>query len=229
MLCLGGGSICTATMDLLLKEGCKIAVLDTDRHCAVAERCRECRSPDEIRFDDRAVLLVGDAISTAIDILERTNIDLVVPGIPGHAAGKLAMAWGKGRMSPRGSMALLHELNARLSGSGIATMDPDGGTIIATLNTGPHPCPTDCSQKGVCPLTGLQRSLDLCDVLKDALDQMSIKNLVIRTVKVGIYGVIEGKDLVAMQNLLRGMVDGDAVAIATSCSCHAILNTFKVC
>jgi hypothetical protein len=229
VLCLGGGAICAATMDILMKEECRMVVLDIDPHCEVAERCQELSSKEQLWGEGRPALLVGDAIPLAIDILESSDVDLLVPAIPGHAAGKLVMAWGKGRMSPRGSMALYDELNERLSGHGKVDLDPLSGTIIATLNTSSDLCPLDCTQGDICPRTGHPREMDLCEVLREVLGRLSFKSMVIRPARIGIYGGITRKDLMALMELMRRTQIGDVVAIATSCSCHAILNTFKVC
>jgi hypothetical protein len=216
-------------MDILLKEGCRVVVLDIDPNCAVAERCLARPSTEGLWCDERPVLLVGDAIPTAIDILEDSDVDLLVPAIPGHAAGKLVMSWGKGRMSPRGSMALFDELSERLSGHGKVDLEPLSGTIIATLNTSTDLCPLDCTQVEICPRTGRPREMDLCEVLREVLDRLAFKSMVIRPARIGIFGGITRKDLIAIRDLMRRAEKGDVVAIATSCSCHAILNTFKVC
>jgi len=228
-LCLGGGNICSAMMDRLLEEGCRMLVLDNDLHCKVADRCRTVLSMDRIWEEEVPVLLMGDAISSAVEILELYDVDLLVPGIPGHAAGKLAMAWSKGRLSPRGSMVVMEELEKVLSDEGMVSMDPENGTIICTLNIGTERCPLNCSQEGPCPITGRSRQLYMDMVLEEVLDRLSIKGLVIRPIRVGDHGVISSEQIRDLRKLLGRLDEGDAVAIATSCSCHAIMNVFKVC
>jgi len=228
VLCLGGGSICSALMDPLLGMGCGVAVVDRDRRCQVAERCQVRTLDEDIWAEGRPSLVLGEAITTAEEILDRSEIDLLVPSIPGHAMGRLAMAWSGGRLSPRGSTAVLDSLNSALSGRGLAAMDPENGTLVCTLNTGPVRCPADCPQGEVCPITGRPRELDMDQVLKGLIGQLSLKGLVIRPMRLGNYGVITDGQLKEVRALLNGLEEGDAVAIATSCACHGIMNTFKV-
>jgi len=206
-----------------------VLVLDNDLQCKVADRCRTVLSMDRIWEEEVPVLLMGDAVSSAVEILELYDVDLLVPGIPGHAAGKLAMVWSKDRLSPRGSMVVMEELENVLSDEGAVSMDPENGTVICTLNTGAERCPLNCSQEGPCPLTGLPRRLDLDIALRGVLDRLSIKGLVIRPIRVGDHGVISAEQIRDLRKLLGHLDEGDAVAIATSCSCHAIMNVFKVC
>jgi len=216
-------------LDKLLSEDYRVAVLDADEHCLVADRCRVCGSIDELWSEAKPLLLCEDAISTAVAVLEKGGIDLLIPGMPGHAAGRLAMAWGGGGLSPRGSSFLEKELVARLGELGKVTMNPDNGTVLMTLNVGSKECPEDCEQKEICPLTGQPLGTNLCQVSEDVLDGMSIGHTVLRTLKVGGYGVIPGKDLETMRGMVEGSEVGDIIAVATCCPCHAVMNLFKVC
>lgn len=229
LLCLGGGSICEAVMDRLSQDEVRLVVLDIDPGCKVSRRCQRSPSLDRIWDGRGPVLVVGDAIEMAVDMLDRFRIDLLVPSVPGHAMGRLAMAWGGGRLSPRGSTALLDDLNEALSDHGTATMDPENGTTVSTMNTGPVRCPLDCIQEGICPITGQARELDMDEALEDVLGRHSIRGLVIRPVRVGQYGAITHEQLLDLKLLVDGSKTGDVVAVATSCSCHAIMNVFKVC
>jgi len=229
VLCLGGGRICAKVLDQLLSEDYRVAVLDADEHCLVADRCRVCGSIDELWSETKPLLLCGDAISTAVAVLEKGSVDLLVPGMPGHAAGLLAMAWSGGGLSPRGSSFLEKELVTRLGGLGKVTMDPDNGTVLMTLNAGSKECPEDCEQKEICPLTGQLLGRDLCQVSEEVLDIMSIRHAVLKTIKVDAYGAIPGKDLESMRGMVESSEVGDIIAVATCCPCHAVMNLFKVC
>ncbi|HUT26787.1 MAG TPA: hypothetical protein VMW85_01890 [Methanomassiliicoccales archaeon] len=229
VLCLGGGRICAKVLGQLLSEDYRVAVLDADEHCLVADRCRVCGSIDELWYEAKPLLLCGDVISTAVAVLEKGSVDLLVPGMPGHTAGRLAMAWGGGGLSPRGSSFLEKKLVARLGGLGNVTMDPDNGTVLMTLNKGSKKCPEDCEQKEICPLTGHSLVANLYQVLKAVLDDMSIGHAVLRTIKVDAYGAILGKDLKSLRNLVKSSEVGDIIAVATCCPCHAVMNLFKVC
>ena len=228
-LLLGGGSICADTLPELTKLGCSIAVLDLDPDCAVASACHRAGSPEELWQGDRPSLLLGDAVNNAVEVLQRWKVDLLVPCIPGHAAGRLLMVWGAGRLQPRGSPQLLDELKGILAGQGSATMDPFSGTVIASLNTGQRPCPLGCVQEGPCPLTGSQRGLRMDIVLEEMFERLGIKALVIHPVRVGVFGAITARQLEGVRALLDDLGDINTVALATSCSCHAIANTFRMC
>ncbi len=228
-LCLGGGSICADTLPELLGLGCSIAVLDRDPSCAVATSCYRAGSPEELWQGDRPSLLLGDAVKNAVEVLRRWKVDLLVPCIPGHAAGRLLMAWGAGRLQPRGSPHMLDELKGILAGQGSATMDPFSGTVIASLNTSDRSCPLGCDQEGPCPLTGSPRGLRMDMVLGEMFERLGIRALVVRPVRVGVFGAITAGHLEGMRALLDDLECVDAVALATSCSCHAIANTFRVC
>lgn len=228
-LCLGGGSICARTIPMLEELGFRISVLDLDPACAVAKDCVGAGSPEELWQGERPSLLLGDGVANAVEVLRLWKVDLLVPCIPGHAAGRLLMAWGKGRLQPRGSPSLLHEVETALKKEGSAALDPLSGTVIATMNTGHSPCPLDCEQTGPCPLTGRPHSVRMDTALQGALDRLGIWGLVIRPVRIGAFGAITSEQLEAAKALLDDLEGVDAVAIATSCSCHAILNTFRVC
>ncbi|NLX47557.1 MAG: hypothetical protein GXY70_05270 [Euryarchaeota archaeon] len=228
-LCLGGGTICEAVIDPLLDLGCRVVVVDRDRNCKVAHRCREAGIEDRLWSHAEPSLVLGDAIWTAARLMERMEVDLLVPGVPGHALARLAMVWADGRLSPRGSAAILGSLNEALSGNGTATMDPDNGTTISTLNDGTAPCPLECPQEGACPLTGRPRELDMDKVLERLIGEMSFKGSVVKPLRVAHYGVVTAEQMRDLKFMLDELEKGDAVAIATSCSCHAVMNIFKVC
>ena len=224
VLCLGGGSICEAVMNHLASTNASFVVLDTDPRCRVAGRCQV----HEGLWEGPPALVIGDAIEGAMRLMEEHEVDLIVPAVPGHAMGMLTMAWGKGRLSPRGSMTVLDGLNRVLAGSGRAAMDEGNGTIIATLNTTALPCPLDCPQEGPCPITGQPRKVDMGVVLEDVIARMGIAGVVIRPVRVGHFGAVTAEQARALRGLVEKLRAGEVVAVATSCSCHAIMNVFKV-
>jgi len=224
VLCLGGGSICEAVMNHLASTNASFVVLDTDPRCRVAGRCQ---APGAL-WDVSPTLVVGDAIEGAMRFMEEHEVDLIVPAVPGHAMGRLGMAWGRGRLSPRGSTAVLDRLNRELAGKGRATLDQGSGTIIATLNTSALPCPLDCPQEGMCPITGRPRGVDMDTVLEDVIARLGIDGMVIRPVRVGHFGAVTAEQARALRGLVEGLRTGEVMAVATSCSCHAIMNVFKV-
>mgnify|MGYP000909917061 FL=1 len=58
---------------------------------------------------------------------------------------------------------------------------------------------------------------------------MSFKGSVVKPLRVAHYGVVTAEQMRDLKFMLDELEKGDAVAIATSCSCHAVMNIFKVC
>jgi len=185
-------------------------------------------SLDDLDFRKGVNMLVSDAVGTLVRLLDMGVVpEIVIPAIPGHFAGKVF----KNCMERRGftvtpSNSLLKEALGRLPEDVELYIDEGASVMVCSYMPFDKRCKTPCWQPMVCPVTGRRKERAMFELLREAVnaDTVSILRSTQLTPNVGTFS---GEEL--METVDKCVRMGScAVAIGTACSCHGIVNFFKV-
>jgi hypothetical protein len=176
-----------------------------------------CRQLDRLGFE--AVCTDG------IQYLERNLKDAhypdwIVPAIPLH----LAYEWIRIRLSKTRSV---QEINAP---NDLVTALPHpikAGTGHLFISIADFKCPEDCPEPDeICTYTGKPRLMVLHEFLK-SIQRKDIKTVVIRSHQLapGVGGYTPRALFAALNEIETAQ---GPVSLSTACSCHGVMNTFKL-
>ncbi|HEX59077.1 MAG TPA: hypothetical protein ENF26_02885 [Methanomicrobia archaeon] len=242
IVCVGGGTFGTRAVRLAKSKGARVLVLDIDENCeAVKQRLcsslykdfAHCRLPES----GDAALIVGDAAGTLLRILDALTPSVVVPAVQGHFFGRFVRAWLERRgIKVRAASERLKDVLCGIPERLVLLCDEHNAVIVTSYMPADKVCKEGCRQPEICPVTGLRKPAPMFRLLEFALDACGFKSFVLRSelLENGGVGGVRGEAIVrmldALQRLETEIQSSGAViiAVATSCSCHGILNLFSL-
>ncbi|MHC1580046.1 MAG: MDR/zinc-dependent alcohol dehydrogenase-like family protein [Candidatus Alkanophagales archaeon] len=244
IICAGGGAFGTRAVRLAKSRGARVLVLDVDENCeAVRQRLCSSLHRDVARCGlpegGDAALIVGDAVETLLRILDvlREPPSVVVPAIQGHFFGRFVRAWLERRgIRVRAAGERLKNVLCGIPGRLVLRCDERNAVVVTSYMPAGKVCREGCGQPEVCPVTGLRKPAPMFRLLEFALDACGFEGFVLRSelFEGGGVGGVRGEAVARMLDALRRLEtkvrDSEAVfvAVATSCSCHGILNLFSL-
>ena len=229
----GGGRFGMQSARIASEGGAVTVVSDTDPECRCAKAAqRVCGSADDIDWDmhGRVQFLLSDGPQALEDVFARRVPSIVVPSMPGHMLG-----WAfahRMRMQERECLPCpdyMEEAMARIPER--LHLRSDAGDAVLVLSRMPEGmlCNDPCPQPEKCPVTGDVREMPLYRLIDKELSEIDGCGLVLHSILLsqrGGVGGIVGDDL--HDALELACACHGRVALATSCSCHAVINFFEV-
>jgi hypothetical protein len=202
VLILGSGEFGRRAVDFLSKSSDRIVVVDKDREALK-------------RLDRQKAEVVHDeAICYLCDNLDRFT--WVVPAIPTHVAFEWVLTKAARENIYFEKTDLPHNLD-------VPNAFWQDGTVYASLAN--HLCPVDCPEpKGFCFLTGEQREIPLHDLLaRLALPGYTTDVIRSHQLAPGVGGLLVTEIKEMYKSIMQHQSHG---ILATSCSCHAVVNGY---
>jgi hypothetical protein len=228
VVCVGGGVIGSQAATEARQRGDHALVIDSDEHCPAAQIAdRKASEADEIleAGGGEVLFLPGDGITVLDDLMLRWTPERVVPGTPGHLAARLAVARTKGELVPFADA--LADLERALPPNTVQLVDREHAVIVASFMPPGGTCIERCPRPPVCPVTGRSLPEPMHVVVSTALAGTVNHAIVLVTAGTGI-GSIAGKDLQAALWTVDRLSEGETLGIATSCTCHAVINLLQL-
>ncbi|MHC1635018.1 MAG: hypothetical protein ACXQTS_00095 [Candidatus Methanospirareceae archaeon] len=236
VICVGGGFFGSKAAKVAKDRDAKIIIIDKDERCASRELCDEVIDASDfdistIDASNGAVLLIGDGVGVLRVILKNTIPKLIVPAIPGHLMGRLVKEWLKWEgIEVKEDGSLLEEVSSGIPRRLILWKSEEEGVIISSYMPEGKTCKLGCVQPKRCPVTNIDKPAKMYELIRFALASSPIKHFrVLISHQMDGVGAIKGEDVAeALRYFENTLKPGDLFAITTSCTCHAILNIFKV-
>ena len=228
VLVAGGGELGSQAARATLREGRQVTVIDKDEGCEAAARShRVIRSVDDHEPGGGIELLIGDAFPSVLALMRRTKVDLLVPAVPGHLAGRLVMLYlmGQGQdLEP--APQLLRSMASVIPSHLIHLEDPESG-LLATSYMVSGRCRPGCEQPSRCPDTGEVRERPMYELLREAMAWTVSRHEVLVPETMGGVGCLRGEQVKALMESAGRLRKGQTFGVATSCRCHGIVNLFR--
>ncbi|RZN49942.1 hypothetical protein EF808_01200 [archaeon] len=234
-VCIGGGNFGTRAATTSKLHGAVTLVIDPRQNCAAsAVATRTIKRLDEIDFGLGGVVqyLQGDGLDIIADVVAHRCPDIVVPASPGHLMAKAAI-----RLLSRRTLGAIpwgggcDRMADRLDDDIILIADRDDGIIVTSFMDEGTMCMDVCPQPELCPVTGRTHPAPMYKLVDDAMASSCGEAFLMRSFLLsdtaGVGG-IEGSDVKAFLGVMRSMKEGTRFAVATSCSCHAVINAMEV-
>ncbi|MFP4197638.1 MAG: hypothetical protein ACLFS6_08330 [Methanomassiliicoccales archaeon] len=228
VLVAGGGELGSQAARAVLREGREVTVVDEDEGCeAGALANRVIRSVDDHGPGGGVQLLIGDAFRSTLALMRRTEVDLLVPAVPGHLAGRLVMLHlldhgCKLEPTPQLLRSMASVIPSRL----IHLEDPENG-LLATSYMVSGRCRPGCEQPPRCPETGEVRERPMHELLREAMTWAVSRHEVLVPETIGGVGCLRGEQVRALLENAARLRKGETFGVATSCRCHGIVNLFR--
>ncbi len=211
-LILGAGRFGRLALERLRAQDEQAAFLVVDRIAQTLPGARGLAASQVQGVEAEAVAFLAESLKNG------AVWDWLIPAIPEH----VAFSWlRQGPLEGTDWEAL--EVPEEL-----ATLTPmavRGREGELYLSRALHLCPDDCSEPGVCPVTGEPRDTPLYEELA-ALEVPGFKTAVIpsRQLAPGVGGFPPGR-LLALAQDLAGL--GGKVLVATACRCHGVVHALE--
>ncbi|NLK26222.1 MAG: hypothetical protein GX307_06590 [Euryarchaeota archaeon] len=231
VVCVGGGKIGSLAVTRARQMGDRVVVIDSDEGCLARKLCRKEVTNIGLALEleaGEAVFVKGDGVLVLWSIMQSWVPDLVVPGIRGHMLARLAMkqvnAWDR-ELTP--SPDLLDGAVQALPPDIIQLIDREWGVLITSFMPRGGSCQEDCEQPKICPVSGKSHPIPMHRLIEQAMRKSVDHHAVLVTCGTGA-GSLRGEDIQGLFHTLEEMKDGETCGIATSCSCHGLINMFRL-
>ncbi|MHC1604447.1 MAG: hypothetical protein ACXQTP_00545 [Candidatus Methanofastidiosia archaeon] len=233
ILSVGGGNFGSKAAILAKKWGAVNIVIDCRSNCSACEIADIIvEDVDDLDFylQKKIQLLIADGIDALINILDIKTPDIVVPAINGHLAGRVAKhVLVSSGFIISGCNSALRKVLMNFPEEHVSLIDKTNSVMITSYMPEGMLCRENCNQPSICPVTKLEKGNPMHELLSNTIEN-KVDHLVLLHSRLldnsgGVGGII-GKDVVAMLDYLKLIKTADNLAVATSCSCHGIVNFF---
>ncbi|MHC1585755.1 MAG: hypothetical protein ACXQS7_05805 [Candidatus Syntropharchaeia archaeon] len=226
IICAGGGYFGAKAAEIARKNGAHVLVIDKDERCLASKICEEVRFPEDVEGIEGAVLVIGDAIQTLINLLDKTVPDLIVPAVPGHVMGRVCKFLLESRgMEVRTPRKLIKEV---LRGIPEKLVVSSGDLIITSYMPEGNICAENCTQPEKCPVTGRKKPAPMYKILEFSIWDVTDHGRIFISRQIGGAGGINGSEVFEELKALERISPPFSMAVGTSCPCHGILNVFEI-
>ena len=230
ILIVGGGNAGLRAFKYCKKKKAKILIVDPDRNCILRHHTEYFLEPNEISEIDSIVtssesVLIQGGIGTAFRLLDQFRFILIFPTVPLHLSATFAVHYltklGK-KIYPDKDIfpKILEKIPSNL------IFNIDHKKAIATLSYMPEglECKEKCSSPIVCPVTGIEKSAPLFEIINSAI--LDLDGIVLESLQMepGL-GAIEGHSIYELFEFVKNK---NQFIIATASRCHGIINALKV-
>jgi hypothetical protein len=232
----GGGNFGSGAVKFLLeKPEWKVVICDKNADCQASGLVR-----NSIKFGETKnalqmtgpTLFLGDAVETLVQLLLDGVIpDVIVPCVPFHFAGKALTSYLKKKsLNVHPSPELLKRgfEKSKLGGIEYRINEREALAVASKMPFNIR-CAAGCSQPQICPVTKNELQRPMYDLVTELLKLGQadfIKVLRSRLMAPNVGG-FSGDEL--KQSLdFCAKEEPETIALATSCSCHAVMNAFGI-
>jgi hypothetical protein len=234
-VCIGGGNFGSRAAIASKLQGAVTVVIDPDPGCAArAVATRRVERLEDVDYDlsGEVQFMQADGLEVLADVIERRCPHIIVPASPGHLMARAAIfllakrgldavpyAWGYDRIA------------GRLDDDIVLIADRDDAIVVTSYMDEGMMCRDVCPQPSVCPVTGREHERPMYEVVGDAMEGVCTETYLLRSLLLsdrGGVGGILGEDVRTLMEGVGTMNKGMTVSIATSCSCHAVVNALEV-
>ncbi|MFX0135089.1 MAG: NAD(P)-dependent oxidoreductase [Candidatus Hodarchaeota archaeon] len=230
ILIVGGGKVGLSAFKYCKKKKAKILIVDPDRNCILRNYIEYFLEPNEISEIESLIsssesILIQGGIGTAFRLLDQFKFIYIFPTVPLHLSATFAVHYltklGK-KIYP--DTIIFSKLLEKISSDLIYNIDDK--KAIATLSYMPEglECKEKCSSPMVCPVTGIEKTAPLFEIINSAIHDFN--GIVLESVQMepGL-GAIEGNSI---YNLFEYIKNKNKFIITTASRCHGIINALKV-
>jgi hypothetical protein len=231
----GGGKYGTFALQHLAKTGIRTLICDKDRHCQATKYVK-----NEIGLEDlqklaqrsEPALLIGDATEALTRLLLDGIVpSLIVPCVPFHFAAKVLTSYfGNNGLEVRPDFEPLKLAFEKSKPEDIEyRLYRDNALAVASKMPFDLQCKSGCNQPRTCPVTGRRLLKPMYKLIEEILDSSEadfVKVLRSRLIAPNVGG-FRGEELMHVADLCTEK-EPCTLAIATSCSCHAIANRLRL-
>lgn len=232
----GGGKYGSGALTYFMKEpDWNVIICDEDRECQASKLVRTIvelkalGNPSKIRYP---LMMVGDAAEALIRFFADGIVpEIIVPCVPVHFAAKVLTGYlaslGLSVQPDARSLTIGFE-RVPLEEAEFALSENDALALASKMPFNMR-CASGCSQPERCPVTGRPLAKAMYELITATLNNTGadiVKVLRSHLLAPNIGG-FSGKELRQTVDLCIGKKPC-TLALATSCSCHAVANVFKI-
>jgi len=233
--CIGGGNFGSKAVALSRDQGSVTLIIDPFPECRASKMADiRVRSLDEVDFDLRGKVqyLQADGCDIIGDVFSIRCPDILVPAAPGHLMALAAMKILERKgFTVRPFKEAFDLAMEKLDDDLILIADRDKSIIVSSYMEEGKMCLEHCPQPHVCPITGREKETPMYMMLEDAVNGACTRSFILHSLllndKGGVGGIL-GKDVKSFLDSLDDMASGESFSVATSCSCHGVLNSMMV-
>jgi hypothetical protein len=231
----GGGSYGSGALKFFLKEPeWKVVICDVNEDCQASRLVRTFKASeihDALQMTEPGLIL-GDAVETLAKLLSHGIVPkVVVPCVPFHFAAKVLTSYLVNyALNVEPLVDPLKEAFERSHLRGIDyRIDDHYALAIASKMPFDLRCAAGCNQPQICPVTKKELQKPMYDLIDDLLRLSRVdfaKVLRSRLLSSGVGG-FSGEELKQSLDFCASHTP-QTLALATSCSCHAVMNAFRI-
>ncbi len=233
---LGGGNFGTRALEFLKEKGSRIVVIDLYPGCkAQSFLDREVRDVMVLEQlgNGEAVFLKSDGVVEALKLLKNGIIPhMIVPAIPVHTTAILVLETLKMEgLEVKPFEEKTREVAIRIPEDLIITLDEKNAIIVTSFMQDPQGCDPNCiPPPDHCSVTKRPRPVPMFDILREALNDQVDFGRVLESEQIGSgVGGYYGQDLYGiLEDLKREKRKDFSIGIGTACTCHGVVNFFKI-
>lgn len=232
----GGGKYGSGALQYLLKQpNWKIVVCDENNDCQSSSLLRTKVKLEDMEHPIRIknpTLILGNAVDAAVQFLADGIVpDTIIPCVPFHFAAKVLTSYltNKGLKVQPDSKPLMRAFKkARIEGANYR-LDERAALVLASKMPFGRLCAPGCEQPRVCPVTGRRLLKPMYQLVDETLNRAAVDKVkVFRSRLIAPNtGGYSGEELKRTLNLCMRL-QPCTIAVATSCSCHAVANVFRI-
>jgi hypothetical protein len=232
----GGGKYGSGALKWFLKKrGCKVVVCDEDESCQASnlvEAVVRLEEPREFAKIKKSTLLVGNVVDALARFFSREIVpEIIIPCVPLHLAAKVLTVYlvRKGlKVKPCFESLRLAFQKAQLVGVEYR-LNQDYALAVASKMPFDMQCVSGCNQPQVCPVTKKKLLKPMYDLTAETLSYGNVDCVkVLRShLLAPNIGGFHGEELKQTLDLCIKN-EPCTIGLATSCSCHAVMNIVRI-
>jgi len=232
----GGGRYGSGALKFFLKTPeWKAVICDENEKCEASHLVRtstKLSGVNDVLGMTQPRLIIGDAVETLTQLLLQGIVpDVVVPCVPFHFAAKVLTSYLTHKtLCVQPLVQPLKEAFEESQLQGIEyRIDDRHALAVASKMPFNLRCAAGCNQPQICPVTKKELRKPMYDVIADLLKLTKVKfTKVLRSHLLSSnVGGFSGEELKRSLDF-TAMDKPRTLALATSCSCHAVINAFRI-
>lgn len=232
----GGGKYGSGALQYLLKQpNWKTVVCDENNDCQSSSLLRTSVKLEELEHPiqiKNSTLILGNAVDAATQFMADGIIpDTIIPCVPFHFAAKVLTSYltNKGlKVQPDFKPLMRAFEKARIEGADYK-LDQHSALVLASKMPFDQLCAPACEQPRICPVTGRRLMRPMYQLIDETLNRAAVDKVkVLRSRLIAPNtGGFQGGEFKGFLDLCEKL-EPCTIAIATSCSCHAVANVFRI-